>query len=396
MKTVGQLPAGIPKETDLAKFPDSNVINETENNDGTPVVREIYGDILVNMYKLLRLAGIAPSGNEDNELNGYQIVSALKKFSNNMNDVEQQINLEGTVFSVALNLDILPNKYVFVGRAVEDALSSGVYTFKGDSATTYPLQVISDISSGDLVMVVIDQATVRAYNVKQSGGSGTPVEDLFVPFGDPLAYNDGEKIYYQSEGVLFSDLPEVFDLQSAIRLLTSDGTLLVYEMMLISGYVYCLVLAPNTLNYKFFRFSVGNLAAPIPVTMVTTPFPSGVVANDYKPHVYSDGANIYISNSTGTSANNYAINRYVIDNATGHLSLASSVSIDNAFEKTTNAVIKANKLYTFVNGILSRYDLGTGVKTLLGTYPSYLGLIFRVKENVYYSNGEVAKKWLLP
>ena len=76
MRTIKQLP--IPQDTNLAKFPQGTILNETDTAQGTPVVREIYGDILTNIYKILSLTGITPDGTEDSETTQYQIVNALK------------------------------------------------------------------------------------------------------------------------------------------------------------------------------------------------------------------------------------------------------------------------------------------------------------------------------
>ena len=64
MKVIEQL--SVPKEVS-SDFPFGAIINETDTEDGTPVVREIYNDLLVNCYKILTLAGITPNGGEDSE-----------------------------------------------------------------------------------------------------------------------------------------------------------------------------------------------------------------------------------------------------------------------------------------------------------------------------------------
>jgi len=60
MRTIKLIP-GIAKNTDTTKFPDSTIKNEVDGDEGTPVVEEIYGDVLTNIYKLLRLSGVVKS-----------------------------------------------------------------------------------------------------------------------------------------------------------------------------------------------------------------------------------------------------------------------------------------------------------------------------------------------
>lgn len=44
---------------------------------GTPIVEELYGDIVQFFQKLIILSGITPDGNPDNESNGHQLIEAL-------------------------------------------------------------------------------------------------------------------------------------------------------------------------------------------------------------------------------------------------------------------------------------------------------------------------------
>lgn len=394
MRTIKQLPEGTPRETDLVKFPDSTIVNETDVNYGTPVVREVYGDIITNLYKLLRLAKISSTGIEDNELNGYQIVDALKKLSNELNDVEQQLNLNGTIFSIGLDLSILPNKYVCFCRAAETMMDSVTYTFKGTGPEEYQFNPSNKFKGGDEVLLIIDTGSVRAYNIN-SLSEGDNLSEVFTPFGAPLAYSDETKVYYQSEGVLFSDKPESYDLQSMIRLALSDGTLIIYEMLLISGHVYCLVFSPSTLIYKIYRFALDDFNNPLAVSITGPSFPSGANIEDFKPNIYTDGVNMFITNNTGNSINDFEVNSYQINAVSGELSYSSTINLNPAFLKTTNTIVKESMLYTFIGGSLIKHNLGNGVLTQLGSYPTFIGLLFQMKSGVYYSNGEVAKRWVL-
>lgn len=394
MRTIKQLPAGTPMETDLTKFPDSTILNEVPTAPGTPVVREIYGDVLTNIYALLRKTGIVASGVEDNELNGYQLIAALQKLSNILNDQEQPMSLSGTVFSVPIDLGLLPDKYVLHVRSAEAYVSSVTYTFGGNGAgaESYGFTCAEGFASGDELLLIIDVAGVRAFNLSMNGSSVTGATELFTPFGTPLTYSDNtSKVYYQSEGIMFSDQPEAYDLQSAIRVLESDGTILVYEMFLVGAFILCLRFNPTTLTYKFYKFALTNLAVPIAITGPA--FPTGT---DHKPNVYTDGTNLYITNSTGNSGSDFAVDIYTMNLTAGTMTLTGSVDLDPAFQKTTNVVINGNYLYTFIAGVLVQYNLASGVTTYGAAFPTFIGVIFKVKTDVWYSNGEVAKKWIIP
>jgi hypothetical protein len=389
MRTAKQLPTGTPIETDLTKFPDSTIVNETETAPGTPVVRELYGDILTNQYKILRRAGLVPNGIEDNELNGYQLADALQQLPNKLN-VEQPLNLSGTVFSVNLNISLLPAKFLLVCRAAEAYTSGVTYTFQGTDASPLPFSSVSAFNSGDEVLLVVDPAGVRAYNL--TAFSTPAAKEAFTPFGTPLAFNDSNKIWYESQGILFSDLPEAYDLQSAIRVLASDGTIQVYEMMVTNGFVICLTLSVATTTYKFYKFALTSLSTPVAMTMSGATFPTGT---DHQPYVYTDGTHMYITNHTGNSTDNSAFDIFTLNATAGTLTYTGTVELDSGFGKTTNAVTSGGNLFTFIAGNLNKYNLGTGAVTFVNAYPTYLGVVFGFNGGVYYSNGEVAKKWTL-
>ncbi len=392
MRTVKQLPAGTPIETDFTKFPDSTVVNETDlPNSGTPVVREIYGDILTNIYKLLRITGITANGNEDNELNGYQLVTALQNLPNALNDIEQQLNLIGTQFTVGLNLSLLPANYFLLCRSVESIVDGVIYTFAGSDNNPYPFTAVTPFSSGDEVLLIINPSGVRAYSLSAIG-SEESADEVFTPFGIPLAFNDSAKVYYQSEGTLFSDLPESYDLQAPIRILESNGTTIVYEMMIIGGFVVCLTFNPTAVSYKIYKYALNNLTTPILMTLSGSAF---AIGTDYQPFIYTDGVKLYISNNTGNNTDDYAFDIYTMNLSAGTLTYSGTVSLDTGFVKTTNAVINNNNLYNYVNGVLNKYSLANGALTYVNTFSAFVGVLFKLNDNIYYSNGEIGKLWTL-
>jgi hypothetical protein len=390
MRTIELIP-GIPKEPDLGKFPDSTIVNETDTQPGTPVAREVYGDILTNLYKVLRKTGVTANGNEDNELNGYQLVQALQMLPNLLNDSEQILNLTGTVFSVGIDISLLPAKYFLFVRAAEASVSSVAYTFKGSAVTpVYAFTPVTQFNSGDELLLIIDPAGVRAYNLTAAANTG--VSEIFTPFGNPLAYNDGSKVYYQSDGLIYSDLPELFDLQSSIRVLAGDGTILVYEMLIISGFVVCLCFLQGTQTYRIYKFSLTDLTIPSLMVITGATFPTG---SDNKPFIYTNGTSLFISNNTGNNADDNKFDVFAMNFGSNTFTKTGTVTLDAAFEKTTNVIMVNTKLYTFVSGVLKQYDTVGGALTYINSFPGQIGIVFAVNGSVYYTNGEVAKKWTL-
>jgi len=347
MRTIAEVDGPFQQDSN---FPDGAILDETISQAGTPVVREIYNDVLVNLYAFMRSVGIDPNGIEDSASNGYQLKQALLLLTNTLNDIEQPLILVGSVFSINIDITSLPNKYVFICNVSADYVASTSYTFKGSTATpTYSFTSPTGFKAGAEVILVLDQTGVRAYSFTAS--SSSVVTDIFTPFGTPLAFNNTAKVWYQSEGLLFSDLPEVYDLQGAVRVASGDGTILVYEMMIIGSYIVCLTFSPTNLHYVLYRFALSNpSAAPTVITISGTGFPTGTVTNDYQPFIYTDGTKFYITNGTGNSANGYAVNTYTMNLAAGTITSLASVSLDTSFQKTTNAIVQGIYLYTFISG----------------------------------------------
>lgn len=384
MKTIKNLQ--VPQDTNRAKFPFGTIKNETDTEPGTPVVREIFGDILTNVYKILQYTGVTPNGTEDSEDTGYQLLDALKKFANELNDVEQVVSLSGNTWSVGINIDTLPDKYVLFCR-MADKYQSGVnYTFAGTGNKTYPLTSPTGFNASDEVILVIDQAEVRVYSL--TGKSMSVGGGVFPIFGNPVPFNNTDTIYYESSGQLLTDEPKTHNLQQIIRLAESNSTLYVNEIMVLKGYVLCVAFDTAAVTYRFFQFALSDLSTPEEVAISGIP-----TGTDNAPYVYTDGEYIYITNGGGATANDYELKKFAYDPAAPSLTFSQSVALDQDFEKSTNVVVRDGSLVSFVEGVLKKYNLSTGAGTLIGQFNTLLGIIFNYKGEIYYSNGEVAKEW---
>lgn len=346
--------------------------------------------MLTNFYATLRDSGVIANGKEDSDINGYQFLEAIKKLSNVLNDIEQVLSLTGTEWSVNINIDNLPNKYVFVAR-VSNGYNSGVeYTFRGIGEKVYSLRSSTGFNSSDTVLVTIDKEGVRVISLSKSGKISE--NNMFTVFGTPLLYNDSDIIYYEEEGNLISDIPSIVNLQQSIRLTQGTGSIQVYNILVIKGNVLCFCCSIESMEYFFCQFAINDLQAPFKVTVLGLEMPIGV---DKNPYVYADGSDIYLTNAGGVNDNDYEIAKLTFDSNKKTLTYSSTLRIEKGFKKTTNAAVHNKHLITFVSGSLLKYNLYTGSVTDLGYYNTLLGVLFKHKEDLYYTNGEVAKKWVL-
>lgn len=383
MRTIKNL--AIPQNSD-AKFPFSTILNETDTEDGTPVVEEIYGDILTNAYKLLQEVGIVPTGTQDSDTSQYQILEALKILPNSLNDIEQVLSLSATTWGISFNLDYLPNKYVFVARASEDYVAGLTYSFKGSTATEYPFSS-SGFKASDELLVIIDQSSVRAYSLSSLGGSSS---EVFTVMGTPVAFNDTTKVWYQEEGKLMSDVPSVDYLENIIRVDISNGTVLLNDIFVLNGYVLCFCVIPATNDYFFRQFVLTDLSVSQAVSLSGASFSN---ASDFIPYVYAKQGLVLISNDMNTTTDDFSLSKFVYNPLGAVLTLSSTIDLDVSFVKTTNAAIKGDLLYTMISGILESYNVVSGTKLSLGTYSGVAGQIFGFNGEVYFTAGDVAKKW---
>ena len=386
MKTLKQL--GLVRDEDTALFPDGQLKNKTDSAPGTPVVRQVYGDILVNMYALLREAGLVPNNLEDNETNGYQLLEALKKLANLLNDVEQVLSVSGSNISVGINLDALPDKYVLVARAGEDYNDALTYVFRGTGNNSYGFTSPTGFLSGDVVLVVIDKATVRGYGLTAQGSASG--DEVFTVFGMPVAYNDSATLYYAAEGKLFTDTPSLADLQANIRVAHGNGTVYVYTMFVLQGHVLCFCWVADVQTYVFYQFALTDLSTAQAVTLSGTTIPTGT---NNEPYAYTDGEKVYLTNDGGNTINDHELVELVYAPAAKTLTLASTRILNANFTKTTNGAVVNGALVTLVLGALKKYGITTSVETDLGEYPGMMGNLFVFNKKLHFTPGEVAKQW---
>lgn len=384
MRVLEQL-AGLIREVS-SDFPWGAIINETDTQDGTAVVREVYNDLLVNVYKLLDITGQDATGNEDSESNGYQLVEALKRLPNELNDIEQILTLSGTTWSVPLYLSRLPNKYVFFARVTDDYIEGQIEGLDG-VIPSYNF-TSAGFSASDEIMVVLDTSGARAYKI---GGSGNAVDEVFTVMGIPVAFNDQPTIYYQEQGAILSDMPKADYLESVIRVDESDASIILTDIFVMQGYVLCACFVESSTTYKFFQFPINDFSDSTPVNILSGALQAGT---DYKPYFYADESNVYITNDANDSVDDNSVVTFEYDGSSSTLNQVLVATLDGSFVKTSNGAVKNNLLYTYVNGLLASFNLTTGVKAEIGTFNGLNGNLFTYNGQIYFTGGEVAKLWV--
>lgn len=384
MRTLNYLP--VPQDSS-PEFPFSTILNETEVADGTPVVRELYGDVLTNIYKILQTVKIAPTQTEDSDNSQYQLLDALQILTNKLNDSEQVLTLTGTVWSLPFDLSILPNKYFFLARAANDYAVGPAYTFKGTGPEVYPFNS-AGFKTSDELLVIVDTAGVRAYSLIATSAEETPT--VLNVMGIPVAYNDTDTVYVQESGQLISTTPLAADLEVNIRNAMSNPNILLQDMWVQDGFVLCFCLDPVLINYFFKQFALTNLNTPVDVVVSGITLGSTV---DYDTYAYCADGEVYLTNNANTTDVGGSLAKLTYNAAAATLTYVNTTTLAATFIKTTSAVVLGGYLYTLISGTYRRFLLTTGVMTELDVFAGNTGLIFNYKNNIYFTSGEVALKW---
>lgn len=383
MKTLDQI--STPQVAN-AKYPfGSTIQNETETQEGTAATRELFGDIFQNCYKILKETNITPTGIEDSDDTQYQLLEAIKKLPNSTNDIEQVLTLVGDIWSVPLDFSILPNKYFFFAKASEDYNNSGSYTIQGEDEN--PITFTSDgFQSGSLLLVIVNTSEVVAYRV----AAANALEQIFTNLGAAVAFNDSNKLYYQEQGSLLSDVPSTNNLESILKTEMGDTDLILNDIFIIQGCALCFCFIPTGNQYFFRQFELTNLAVSFAVNLVGDSF---ATTDDFSPYAFAGKTGVYITNAMNQNTNDYTLTRFSYSATSKTLTLISTLNLATSFVKTTNVAIKSNLLYTMVDGSLRSYNLTTGSRTILGNYSTISGQLFGYNGSIYFGTGEVARKW---
>jgi len=137
--------------SDLVKYPNGRIKDNTGAGDGTPVNEFIYGDLHENKDKLLRLAGITHNNLPDNETNGYQMLDGLRDFGSK-HDVIQTITSLSGVLNVSTKIDTMQlNENLICKSGVDYTTETQI---KGTDTGLYSLTLIGNFKNGEYVRLI--------------------------------------------------------------------------------------------------------------------------------------------------------------------------------------------------------------------------------------------------
>jgi hypothetical protein len=381
MKTLKEL--GYPQDTNTSEFPDGQIRNKTETVTGTPVVREVYGDILTNIYKILRNAGIAPNELEDSETNGYQLLNALKIFANELNDLNQVVTVGATSLDVNFDFDSLPDNYVFIGKLTDNYVKNITYTFSGTGVNTYSINASENIKLGSKVLIALNQSQIEVTSLE----SVKDYDALLTPFNGLLGFNSTDKNHYLSDGFILTNVPESSNVQQTIRVNKGDNTIIVYDAIIHKDKLIVMAKPSSAFTYDFYVFDLNNFNVVLASMNYTQ-----AGNTDFLPTLYADENFIYLSNNGNKNVNDLALAKIEFDETLNTLTDVSVISLESSFQKTSNYFIKNDAIFTLINGNLNEFTFA-GSKDFRLFINNVSGQVFTQFGQTYFTSGEIAFPW---
>jgi len=383
MRTIRDLP--IVQDGNNTLFPDGQIKNETAKDPGTPVVREIYGDVITNIYKIIRDAGVDFTETEDSESTQYQLLDALKVFVNELNDVLQVLTVDENDVSINVDLDNLPNNYVFIGQVSELLSSSETYDLTGTGDNSYVFSTDSDIKANSQVLLVIQNSSVAKIIDLSKETSQTTIS---LPYSGVLSYNSSNTSYYLSDGFILNNGPEATNVQQVIRVDQGDNDILIYDAVIHKGALICLAKTDAATVYDIYVFNLTNLETVVNKFTVTQQ-----TSTDHVPYLFADNSFVYLSNLGNNSSDDFKMRAYSFDSETFEFTQSSDITLNSDFQKSTNYFIKDSKFFTFINGNLYSYPFTGETRNFEKFLNNTNGQVFTQDSKIYFKSGFIGNLW---
>ena len=388
MRTIRDLP--IVQDGNNTLFPDGQIKNETATDPGTPVVREIYGDVITNIYKIIRDAGVDFTETEDSESTQYQLLDALKVFVNELNDVLQILTVDENDVSINVDLDNLPDNYVFIGQVSELLSSSETYDLTGTGDNSYVFSPDSDIKANSQVLLVIQNSSVaKIIDLSKETVQNT----ISLPYSGVLSYNSTNTSYYLSDGFILNNGPEATNVQQVIRVDQGDNDILIYDAVIHKGILICMAKTALEKVYDFYMFTLSDLDNVAAKVQVEQQLLIGNSAIDYVPYLFADNDFVYLSNLGNNEEEDFKLRAYSFNSSNFSFTQSSDLTLNSDFQKSTNYFIKDSKFFTFINGNLYSYPFTGETRNFEKFLNNTNGQVFVQDSKIYFKSGFIGNLW---
>ena len=373
-----------------AEWPEGAIVNETDEVEGTPVVRGVYNDVLVNIYALLKQTGININNLEDSETNGYQIISALKRVYNETVDVYKILQKRPNDLFLQVDLGAVPNGSVFHVRLTESLEQNLTYKLTDNGGLLFDIIPLTLVAGGDYCVLFFDgnQSKILSLNPASINQSNS---DSFQVFGNPISQNASiSKIWYFNNGILSNMNLEFFDIKNKLIQYSGDSDLETRDVIQIKDKFICLCFKPSDSTFKIYSFNEGNFDNPQSVIFEGLSISSNNLDID-DIYMYADSNLLYFTNQGANSLDNNLIAKYEYNQINNSLKHLIDYNIHVSFVNNSNSVVR-NDLIFSLSDLNFKTFRNDGTVLIKETFGALQGQIFKAGVNYYFTDGHSAKK----
>lgn len=163
-------------KSDLVRYPNGRIQNDTGSGNGTPVNEVTKGDIHEFFDKIMRLSGTAHNGLPDNEVNGFQFVDAIIALASK-NDFVIPLTNSGSVLSIPIKIGILKSDESFVLKSSVDKVAQT--QIKGSDGIIKNVTFLGGFKSGEYVRFINTPSNVILVRMVDAFNLDTVVNELY-------------------------------------------------------------------------------------------------------------------------------------------------------------------------------------------------------------------------
>ena len=389
MRTIKNLP--VPKEQDLVKFPNSTILNETDTNDGTPVVREIYGDFITNIYAFLVDRGIIPNEIEDNEVNGYQFLDALKLNVNKLNDVRRVLEkVSKNVYRIDIDFNIISDRYPIFVKSPENILLieyfNKIIYLEDSKGVRKIINFNKQVFSGDeLLFIISDEVT--AVNLIHNDLYEDKVE-LNIQ-GVPLSYSTSNLNDYMSDNTLIYNDGSSIDLSQFL-----DVNIIVRDIVLLNDFYFIFCIDSSNDKLHLYKYKRGD-------NNVEEILIQGINDNNQTPGLRTSSTQMYVfkNNIAFSHKGGNVFNPYIISmfnyGGSNLLKHVSDITLDNSFSGSSSYFME-NDFIIMADTLsqdLYKYNFSGGKESIYKIKQNVVNLYTKNSIDRYIQVDETAVKW---
>lgn len=381
---------GLVHDQNYAKFPEGTIVNETDQVEGTPVVREVYGDTLTNIYAILKDRGINANNLEDNEQNGYQLLQALRRVFNEFSDSIKILSKNASDWSIPIDYSLIPDGLILFVRSTDQIDFDSTIQVKDLQGSIFNTIAKSDVKTGDDCILILDGNDSRIYGIGSSQSEAS--QDSFATFGFPLQRLDSvKKLWYHDGGILSQMLPEFHNLNELIQAFTGNPQMQLKAINQIEDKFLCLIYNAQDYRYSFLSIDESMSINSVSVSGINI---SDSPSNDLSVYFYSDSTQVFLTNNAGNDADDTNIASFSFNPSTSQLTYQNSFTLHTDFEKNSNTIVDGIRFIYLNQDGFNIFD-NSGSKSVIETFGKLQGQIFRANSKNYYNDGFNAKSIII-